>query len=74
VLARHPEALPLWSGAAGAYITGDRNTGWLLKAIVPRVPPKPFADTREWCSVAVWQVLQRQLASVSASSMSCLAR
>jgi putative NADH-flavin reductase len=32
--------------AAGAYITGDPNTGWLIKAILPRVFAKPFADTR----------------------------
>lgn len=33
--------------AAGAYITGDPNTGWLLKAILPRVFAKQFADVRE---------------------------
>jgi uncharacterized protein YbjT (DUF2867 family) len=33
--------------AAGAYITGDPNTGWLIKAILPRVFAKPFADTRQ---------------------------
>ena len=32
--------------AAGAYITGDPNTGWLIKAILPRVFAAPFADTR----------------------------
>ena len=32
--------------AAGAYITGDPDTGWLLKAILPRVFAKQFADTR----------------------------
>jgi uncharacterized protein YbjT (DUF2867 family) len=32
--------------AAGAYITGDPNTGWLIKAILPRVLAKQFADTR----------------------------
>ena len=33
--------------AAGAYITGDPNTGRLLKAILPRVFAKQFADTRQ---------------------------
>jgi uncharacterized protein YbjT (DUF2867 family) len=33
--------------AAGAYIAGDPDTGWLLKAIVPRVFAKQFADVRE---------------------------
>jgi uncharacterized protein YbjT (DUF2867 family) len=33
--------------AAGAYITGDPNTGWLLKAILPWVFAKQFADTRQ---------------------------
>ena len=33
--------------AAGAYIAGDPTTGWLLKAIVPRVFAKQFADVRE---------------------------
>ena len=33
--------------AAGAYIAADRNTGWLLKAILPRVFAKQFADTRQ---------------------------
>jgi uncharacterized protein YbjT (DUF2867 family) len=33
--------------AAGAYITGDPDTGWLLKAIVPRVFAKQFADVRQ---------------------------
>jgi uncharacterized protein YbjT (DUF2867 family) len=33
--------------AAGAYIAGDPNTGWLLKAILPRVFAKQFADVRE---------------------------
>jgi uncharacterized protein YbjT (DUF2867 family) len=33
--------------AAGAYITGDPNTAWLLKAILPRVFAKQFADVRE---------------------------
>lgn len=33
--------------AAGAYITGDPNTGRLLKVIVPRVFAKQFADVRE---------------------------
>ncbi len=37
--------------AAGAYITGDPNTGWLLKAILPRVFAKQFADVREMESV-----------------------
>jgi uncharacterized protein YbjT (DUF2867 family) len=33
--------------AAGAYITGDPNMGWLFRAILPRVFAKPFADTRQ---------------------------
>jgi uncharacterized protein YbjT (DUF2867 family) len=33
--------------AAGAYITGDPNTGRLLKAILPRVLARTFADVRE---------------------------
>ena len=33
--------------AAGAYITGDPNTGWLLKAILPRVLARQFADTSQ---------------------------
>jgi uncharacterized protein YbjT (DUF2867 family) len=33
--------------AAGAYITNDPNTGWLIKAILPRVFAKQFADTRQ---------------------------
>jgi uncharacterized protein YbjT (DUF2867 family) len=33
--------------AAGAYISGDPDTGWLLKAIVPRVFAAQFADTRQ---------------------------
>jgi uncharacterized protein YbjT (DUF2867 family) len=33
--------------AAGAYIAGDPNTGWLLKAILPRVLAKQFADVRQ---------------------------
>jgi uncharacterized protein YbjT (DUF2867 family) len=33
--------------AAGAYITSDPNTGRLLKAILPRVFAKQFADTRQ---------------------------
>ncbi len=33
--------------AAGAYIGGDPDTGWLLKAIVPRVFARQFADVRE---------------------------
>jgi uncharacterized protein YbjT (DUF2867 family) len=33
--------------AAGAYITGDPNTGRLIKAILPRVFAKQFADTRQ---------------------------
>lgn len=32
--------------AAGAYIAGDPDTGWLLKAVVPRVFAKQFADVR----------------------------
>jgi uncharacterized protein YbjT (DUF2867 family) len=33
--------------AAGAYIAGDPNIGWLLKAILPRVLAKQFADVRQ---------------------------
>jgi putative NADH-flavin reductase len=33
--------------AAGAYITGDPNMSWLVKAILPRVLAKQFADTRQ---------------------------
>jgi len=33
--------------AAGAYITGDPDTGWLIKAVLPRVFAAPFADVRE---------------------------
>jgi len=33
--------------AAGAYITSDPNTGRLIKAILPRVFAKQFADTRQ---------------------------
>jgi uncharacterized protein YbjT (DUF2867 family) len=33
--------------AAGAYIAGDPNTAWLLKAIVPRVLARQFADVRQ---------------------------
>jgi len=33
--------------AAGAYITGDPHTNWLVKAILPRVLAKQFADTRQ---------------------------
>jgi uncharacterized protein YbjT (DUF2867 family) len=33
--------------AAGAYISSDPNTGRLLKAILPRVFAKQFADTRQ---------------------------
>jgi uncharacterized protein YbjT (DUF2867 family) len=33
--------------AAGAYITGDPDTGWLLKAILPRVLARTFADVRQ---------------------------
>jgi uncharacterized protein YbjT (DUF2867 family) len=32
--------------AAGAFIAGDPDTGWLIKAILPRVFAAPFADTR----------------------------
>ena len=32
--------------AAGAFITGDPNTGRLVKLILPRVLAKPFADVR----------------------------
>ena len=37
--------------AAGAYITADPDTGWLLKAILPRVFAKHFADVRQMESV-----------------------
>jgi uncharacterized protein YbjT (DUF2867 family) len=33
--------------AAGAYITGDPDTGWLLKVILPRVFARHFADVRQ---------------------------
>jgi uncharacterized protein YbjT (DUF2867 family) len=33
--------------AAGAYVTGDPDTGWLIKAILPRVFAAQFADVRE---------------------------
>jgi len=33
--------------AAGAFITGDPDTGWLIKAVLPRVFAAPFADVRE---------------------------
>jgi len=33
--------------AAGAYITGDPDTGWLLKTVLPRVFARQFADTRQ---------------------------
>ena len=33
--------------AAGAYINGDPDTGWLLKAILPRAFAKHFADVRQ---------------------------
>jgi uncharacterized protein YbjT (DUF2867 family) len=32
--------------AAGAFITGDPDTGPLIKAILPRIFATPFADTR----------------------------
>jgi putative NADH-flavin reductase len=32
--------------AAGAFIAGDPDTGWLIKAVLPRVFAAPFADTR----------------------------
>jgi uncharacterized protein YbjT (DUF2867 family) len=32
--------------AAGAFITGDPHTNWLVKQILPRVLAKPFADVR----------------------------
>jgi len=32
--------------AAGAYVTGDPNMNWLVKAILPRVLAKQFADVR----------------------------
>jgi uncharacterized protein YbjT (DUF2867 family) len=33
--------------AAGAYITADPDTGWLIKAVLPRVFAAQFADVRE---------------------------
>jgi putative NADH-flavin reductase len=33
--------------AAGAFIQGDPDTGALVKAILPRILAKPFADTRQ---------------------------
>jgi uncharacterized protein YbjT (DUF2867 family) len=33
--------------AAGAYITGDPQAGWLIKAVLPRVLAKQFADVRQ---------------------------
>jgi uncharacterized protein YbjT (DUF2867 family) len=33
--------------AAGAFITGDPDTGALTKAILPRILARPFADVRE---------------------------
>ena len=33
--------------AAGAFITGDPDTGALIKAIIPRIFAAPFADVRE---------------------------
>jgi uncharacterized protein YbjT (DUF2867 family) len=33
--------------AAGAYVTGDPDMGWLIKAILPRVFAAQFADVRE---------------------------
>jgi uncharacterized protein YbjT (DUF2867 family) len=33
--------------AAGAYVTEDPNMSWLIKAILPRVLAKQFADVRQ---------------------------
>jgi len=33
--------------AAGAYVSGDPDTGWLIKAVLPRVFATQFADVRE---------------------------
>jgi uncharacterized protein YbjT (DUF2867 family) len=33
--------------AAGAYLAGDPQAGWLIKAILPRVLAKQFADVRQ---------------------------
>jgi uncharacterized protein YbjT (DUF2867 family) len=33
--------------AAGAYLTGDPQAGWLIKAILPRVLAEQFADVRQ---------------------------
>jgi putative NADH-flavin reductase len=33
--------------AAGAFITGDPGSAWLVKLILPRILAKPFADTRQ---------------------------
>ena len=32
--------------AAGAFIAGDPDMGWLIKAILPRVLAAQFADVR----------------------------
>ncbi len=33
--------------AAGAYVTSDPDTGWLIKAVLPRVFATQFTDVRE---------------------------
>ena len=33
--------------AAGAYVTSDPDTGWLIKAVLPRVFAAQFADVRD---------------------------
>jgi putative NADH-flavin reductase len=33
--------------AAGAFITGDPDSAWLVKLILPRIFAQPFADTRQ---------------------------
>ena len=33
--------------AAGAYIAGDPDMNWLIKAILPRVLARQFADVRQ---------------------------
>jgi uncharacterized protein YbjT (DUF2867 family) len=33
--------------AAGAYVTGDPNMSWLIKAVLPRVLAGQFADVRQ---------------------------
>lgn len=32
--------------AAGAFVTGDPGTPWLIRQILPRILARPFADVR----------------------------